>query len=108
MVGLKPNPPQNVSRVNILSETSIQISFEEGSEIQDNPPTLAYRVYLDNGTGNDAELVYDTGRKALTNLITLSDLKIGHSYQVTVTQVNQIGESIPSSALTIHTGVPPS
>lgn len=72
MVGLKPNAPENLSLFQILSETSMQITFDEGAEILNNPPTLAYRVYLDDSSGNNPELVYDTGRKALTNLITLT------------------------------------
>jgi hypothetical protein len=62
---------------------------------------------LDDGEGNDPDLVYDTGRKALTNLITLVGLETGNSYQVTVRQVNEIGESDDSNILTVHAGIVP-
>jgi hypothetical protein len=62
---------------------------------------------LDDGSGNDPVLVYDTGYKALTNLVTLSGLETGHTYKVTVHSVNVIGESEASNELTVYAGVAP-
>jgi len=58
---------------------------------------LTNRVYLDDGSGNEPTLVYDTGCKALTNLVTLTKLKTGSTYIITVKSVNAIGESLSSN-----------
>lgn len=69
--------------------------------------TLAFRVYLDDGSGNPTVLVYDTLQKALTNIATLQELTTGHSYTVTVHAVNEIGESLSSNELTVYAGIAP-
>lgn len=43
-----------------------------------------------------------------TALLIQSGLRLGSSYEVTVTAVNAINESLPSTALTLHTGIKPS
>lgn len=73
-----------------------------------NPSTTAYKIYLDDGSGNEPQLVYDTGRKSLTNLVTISDLETGKTYTVTVRSINVIGESDASNELTVYAGVAPS
>jgi len=69
---------------------------------------LSYRVYSDDGSGNTPSLVYDTGRGAMTNLVTIRGLVTGQTYILTVHSVNVIGESIASNTLTVHAGVAPS
>lgn len=75
--------------------------------IPSNPLTLAYKVYLNDFSGNLPLKVFDTTGKAIVTQATLSGLLVGHMYEVTVTAVNQIGESMPSVALTIHAGTVP-
>jgi len=70
--------------------------------------TLSYRVYSDDGSGNKPKLVYDTGRGAISNLVTIRGLVTGLSYNLTVHAVNVIGESLASNTLTVHAGVAPS
>lgn len=65
-------------------------------------------MYLDDGSGNEPALFYDTQGSALTNLVTLTGLQTGATYQATVRAVNEIGESLSSNSLTIHIGVQPS
>jgi hypothetical protein len=86
----------------------VQITWTKGSDIAGNPELLAYRVYLDDGSGNDPALVYDTGSRALTTLVTITDLMVGHTYSITVKAANVIGESLASAGLTVHAGVAPS
>ena len=69
---------------------------------------MSYRVYSDDGSGNQPKLVYDTGRGAITNLVTIRGLVTGHTYNLTVRSVNVIGESQASNSLTVHAGVAPS
>ena len=73
-----------------------------------NPETTAYRVYLDDGSGNGPKLFYDSSPRALTNIYTLTALKVGESYDATVRAVNELGESLPSFILKVHAGVAPS
>jgi len=40
--------------------------------------------------------------------VTISDLAVGHTYQVTVKAVNELGESPASNELTIFAGTVPS
>lgn len=61
--------------------------------IANNPLTIAYRVYLDDFSGNTPSLVYDTGRQALSNQVIIADLITGASYKIAVKSVNVIGES---------------
>ena len=92
-VGHVPNAPKNLRMVEITSETSVRITWTQGDAITSNPETLAYRVYLDDGSGNEPALFYDTLSSALTNDVTLTGLKTGATYQATVRAVNEIGES---------------
>lgn len=52
--------------------------------------------------------MYDTGRRALTNQVTISNLITGNQYKLAVTAVNAIGESLPSSWIAIYAGMAPS
>jgi len=87
-VGLKPKAPTNLHQTRIISETEIEIEWNSGGnylndlaeEILVNPPTFAYRVYLDDGEGNEPDLVYDTGASALTTVVVVKDLLVGHTY----------------------------
>jgi hypothetical protein len=73
-----------------------------------NPLTLSYRVYLDDGSGNLPQVVFDSKQQARTNIVTLKDLVSSNTYQVTVTALNEIGESLHSLPLTIYAGTVPS
>lgn len=65
-------------------------------------------MYLDDLSGNTPALIYNTGSASLTNIATLTGLSVGQTYIVTVTAVNQIGESVASNQLTINAGITPS
>ena len=69
---------------------------------------MAFRVYLDDGEGNEPVKVFDTGSSSLTTTAVLRELQVGHSYVITVRAVNELGESDPSNELTIHAGTVPS
>lgn len=69
---------------------------------------ITHRVYLDDNSGNGPVLVHDTGCTAITNIVTLTKLKTGFTYTVTVTSVNQIGESQASNQIQVNVGVAPS
>lgn len=86
----------------------MQITWEDGAAIASNPFTFSYRVFLDDLSGNPPAKVFDSESQSLTNIFTLINLMPGSTYKVTVTAVNAIGESDPSSALTIHAGTVPS
>lgn len=85
----------------------MQVTWTEGAVIATNPSVKAYRVYLDDGSGNDPQLVYDTGLKSLTNLVSIAGLNIGHTYTLSVKSVNVIGESEASNLLTVFAGIAP-
>lgn len=107
-VGLIPTAPQNLIRVQALSETSIQVSWQPGLEIMSNPETLSYKIYLDDGSGNNPVVFWDSAGVALSNIATLTSLQTSTVYSATVTATNVIGESLTSDALTIYTGMVPS
>jgi hypothetical protein len=107
IVGTVPNAPQNLVKLEHPAADKVKITWEEGIELIDNPPILAYRVYLDDGSGNDPVKVYDTGHRSLTNFVTINDLIIGHVYRITVTAINVIGESLASNELEIEAGIAP-
>jgi len=69
---------------------------------------LSYKIYLDDNSGNSAQLVYNTLDQSLTNIAFVSDLITGHTYQISVAAFNVIGESLASNELTVHAGVVPS
>ena len=107
-IGVVPNPPLNLKQVKTVSQTAIQVAWEPGLAIASNPVTLRYKVFLDDGSGNEPVRVWDTETHALSNIATLTGLRTGHTYRATVTATNAIGEGQPSAALTIYTGVVPS
>lgn len=76
--------------------------------VSGNPITTSYRVYLDDGSGNEPSIAWDSTESSLTNIATLAKLKTGHVYVVSVTAVNVLGESVHSNKLTIYTGEVPS
>ena len=59
-VGYVPSAPTTLQISDFVSQTQIQVTWQDGPEIIDNPATLAYRVYLDDRSGNPPSLVYDT------------------------------------------------
>ena len=85
---MKPNAPINLVINEIVTASDIEVTWSDGTEIANNPPIIAYRVYLDDFSGNPPTLVYDTGRGSLTNLFTINGLSIGQTYLVSVTAVN--------------------
>jgi len=87
-----------------LSETSVEIEWAADVAIANNPLTSSYRLYLDDLSGNTvAPIAVDTPQQLL------KDLVLGHSYQVSVSAVNAIGEGAKSApVLALHTGLAPS
>jgi hypothetical protein len=65
-------------------------------------------VYLDDLLGNDPQLVFDTSLSSITTTTTITGLTPGKTYDITVTAVNSIGESLESTVLTIYAGTLPS
>ena len=103
-VGQAPNPPTDLEISRRISETSVEIQWEADVYIANNLPTTSYLVYLDDLSGNEVE-PYSVSSPETT----LSGLELGHSYQVSVSAVNLIGEGATSSpAFDVHTGVVPS
>lgn len=87
-MGVKPNAPTNLAKNEIVSASEIEIKWNDGAAIEDNLPTLAYKIYLDDFSGNNPALVYDTGQGSITNLFTINRLSVGKTYLVSVTAVN--------------------
>ena len=85
---MKPNAPVNLVINEIVSASDIEVTWSDGAAITNNPPIIAYKVYLDDFSGNPPALIYDTGRGSLTNLLTINSLSIGSTYLVSVTAVN--------------------
>ena len=79
-VGVVPSAPQSLEIVQTLSETSIQIKWLPGTAISSNPETLSYNVYLDDGSGNDPILWYDSATQAISTQVVLSGLVTGMTY----------------------------
>lgn len=52
--------------------------------------------------------MYNTQQQALTNIAFVDSLVEGHVYDIHVTAVNEIGESLASNYLVVHAGVIPS
>ena len=46
--------------MHMISETSIQLSWSPGLAIAMNPETLSYRIYLDNASGNEPVIFWDS------------------------------------------------
>lgn len=92
----------------MISESEVQLSWDKPQEITLNPAILAYKIYLDDGSGNQASMVYTTMSKSLTNIANVQNLIVGHVYNIFVTAMNELGESTPSNELTVHAGVQPS
>lgn len=103
-VGRVPNSPSDVVVLQRVSETVIELTWTPDLPMADNLPTDLYRVYVDDLSGNDI-VPYNVS----TNLIMLDQgLVLGHSYEVSVAAVNDIGESDKSDdVLTLHTGIVP-
>ncbi len=107
-VGKVPNAPVALAVRQIFSATSMQMTWNDGAAITDNPATLSFRIYLDDGSGNPPAKAFDSQNQAMTNIATLKNLVAGNSYKVTATAVNSIGESLNSAPLTIYAGTVPS
>jgi hypothetical protein len=107
-VGVPPSAPSFPANIQDaitrrFSETSVQIEWAADVQIVNNPTTNFYRLYLDDLSGNEPAPI-----AAETPQLVLKDLVLGHSYEVTVSAVNAIGEGARSAALPLHTGVVPS
>ena len=106
-VGQPPNAPAGTPSLKVsrrLSETSVEIEWAAEVAIANNLPTSSYRLYVDDLSGNEVvPIAADTPQQLL------KDLVLGHSYQVSVSAVNAIGESTKSTpVLALHTGLQPS
>ena len=84
------------------------MSWQPGLEITLNPETLSYKVYLDDGSGNNPVVFWDSAGHSVSTVATLSGLRTGTVYSAHVTATNVIGESSKSAPLTINTGMVPS
>jgi hypothetical protein len=107
-VGLVPNAPTNLRISSQTVPTVVSLAWNPETVIVDNPKTLAYKVYIDDLSGNPPKVVFDTTDNALVYETTVSGLTLGALYKATVTATNEIGESLSSSPLTIHVGILPS
>ncbi len=107
-VGVVPNAPLNLRISSQTEPSSVAIAWDPEAAIANNPSTLAYKVYLDDLSGNAPKVVFDTTDKALVATTTITGLRVGNTYVATVTATNEIGESSKSAPLTIHAGILPS
>ena len=101
-VGQEPNSPTNLRVITRLSETEVEIKWDEELAITDNLETLFYRVYVDDLSGNTVEPIVSTGSQKI-----ISGLTRGAVYEVKVSTINLIGESPLSNALTLYAGLVP-
>ena len=106
-VGSVPNAPTGLQIVS-RTQSSVEISWTADAAISSNTVTLGYKVYLNDQSGNPSTVVFDSTKAALTTTTSITGLIVGSQYLVTVTAVNAIGESNPSSALTVNVGTVPS
>jgi hypothetical protein len=103
-VGQVPGAPGALAVSRRDSETAVELAWTADAPVAGNAPTLGFRVYVDDGSGNAVVPI-----EASTPLLEVAGLVLGHSYSVSVTAVNSIGESAHSSpALALHTGLVPS
>jgi len=63
----------------------VNLAWDTEASILNNPKTLAYKVYIDDLSGNPPMVVFDTTEKALVTETTVSGLKLGALYKATVT-----------------------
>jgi hypothetical protein len=63
---------------------------------------------LDDHSGNIASLVYSSDQSSLANVATVRQLTVGSNYAISVTAVNEIGESVASESLNYSAGIAPS
>ena len=85
-VGQVPSAPGELQVSHRFSETSVELEWTAGAAIQDNLPTTAFRVYVDDLSGNAPEpLEVGTPRAVVSGLV------LGHSYEVSVSAVNSVG-----------------
>lgn len=92
-MSVTPNAPSNLQISQRISESSLQVTWTSDAEISNNIPTKRYRVYLDDNSGNDPSLVVDTLASSIANVARLTNLVPGHTYDATVTALNDYGES---------------
>ncbi len=62
----------------------MNIEWDVDAVIVSNLPTLGYKVYLDDLSGNTPTVVFDTTKYAITTTTTIKGLISGRSYKATV------------------------
>lgn len=102
-VGQEPAAPSGIVISLRFSETSVEIQWDPDVLIAGNVATDSFLVYLDDLSGNTVLPVVASSPQHV-----LSGLVLGHTYAVSVSAVNSIGEGAQSTALSVHTGIIPS
>jgi len=64
-VGVVPNAPTGFAITSHPEESVVKLSWSNGAAIASNPATLAFKIYLDDLSGNAPSVVFDTTGKAL-------------------------------------------
>ena len=87
-VGTVPVPPTDLKVVEFVNTETVKMEWTPSEQILNNPAVTSYRVYLDKLDGNPADLVYDTGKRALSTIVTINGLELGKEYGISVAAVN--------------------
>jgi len=84
----EPSKPQNIARIDMESVTAgdIRIKWSLPAD-EGGDPVLGYLLYL------DGSLVLDASTQSTLNEYTYTGLSVGRTYRLSVTAVNDIGES---------------
>jgi len=99
-VGTVPVPPTDLRVIEFVNTETVKMEWTPSAQTSNNPAALSYRVYLDKLDGNPADLVYDSGKRALSTTVTINGLELGQEYGISVSAVNSIGEG-PACAQTL-------
>lgn len=101
LVAEVPDKPKNLIRIDMESITAgdIRIHWEKPDD-EGEDPVLGYKLYLDN------TLHLDASNSSTLNTYTYTGLSVGEQYNISVTAVNDIGESAPSSLDLLAASVP--
>ena len=96
-----PSAPLSLQRIDSFSLPAGKIRVTWALPLDDGgSPVTGYKLYLDN------VLYYDGSQQSTLVTFTLTNLIVSRTYQISVTAINAIGESISSSLTTVAASVP--